>query len=96
LSAVTVLQRRETQLPGVADEHHPGRDADDVTGRRVGREIGIGRPNLRQAVRALDSDRVGIASLLQQLFPLAPADPKLLGKIRVRTLGISRAHDVPA
>ena len=42
LGAVALLQCREAQLSGVAGEHHPAGDADDVAGLGVGRQVGIG------------------------------------------------------
>ena len=82
-------------FPGVAREDHPARDADDVVGRRVDRQVRVGGANLGQGVGPLDGDRVRVAALRQQASALFPTDLELLGKVRIGFRAL-RAHDVPA
>ena len=91
LGAVAFLECGETQLARVAGEHHPAGDTDDVTGGRIGRQVGVGGADLRQGVGALDFDRVGVAALGRQASAFVPADPELLGDVCV-----AGAHDLPA
>ena len=81
VGAVAVLQRGKAQFAGVAGEHHPAGDADDVLGRGVDRQVGVGGADLGQRVGALDRDRVGVTPLGQQPSALVPADPELLGEV---------------
>ena len=80
LGAVAFLEGGEAQLARVAGEHHPAGDADDVTGGRIGRQLGIGGANLRQGVGARDFDGIGIAALGGQALAFVPAYPELLGE----------------
>jgi hypothetical protein len=95
LRAVAVLECREAQFSGVPQEDHPAGDADDVTGRGVGLQIGVCGSDLSQGVGPLDGDRIRVATLRQQASALVPADPELLGKVCVAFRGL-RCHDVPA
>ena len=87
VGAVAVLECREAQFSGVAREDHPARDADDVIGRGVDRQVGVGGADLSQGVGAFDGDRVGVATLRQQASALVPADPELLGKVCIALPG---------
>jgi hypothetical protein len=91
LGAVTLLQCGETQLAGVAGEHDAARDTDDEPGLGVRLEVRVGLANLGKRVRASDLDRVRFASFGQQTFPLALADPVLLGDVSVRCRGRGRS-----
>ena len=79
LGAVALLECGKTQLARIAGEHHSPGDTDDVTGGRIGRQVGIGGADLRQRVGAPDFDGIGIAALGRQAGALVPADPELLG-----------------
>ena len=96
LGAVALLQCREAQLSGVAGKHHPTGDADDLAGLGVGRQVGIGLPDLGEGVGAGDLDRVGVAALGKQPLPLGLTDPELLGDVGLGVGLIRRGHDVPA
>ena len=93
VGAVAVLECGKAKLSGVAREYHPARDAHDIVGRRVDRQVGMGGPDLSQGVRAFDGDRIGVVPLGQQPSALVPADLELLGNICFRTF---KGHDVPA
>ncbi len=49
LGAVAFLQGGEAELAGVAGEHHPAGDADDVAGLGVGGQVGVGGADLGEA-----------------------------------------------
>jgi hypothetical protein len=91
LGAVSFLECGKTQLARVAGEHHPPGNTDDVTGGRIGREIGICGADRRQRVGAPDLDGVRIAALGGQASAFVPADPELL-----RDVCVAGVHDLPA
>jgi len=64
---------------------------DQVVGRGVDRQVGVGGPHLGQGVAAIDRNRIGVTPLRQQASALFPADPELLGNVWV-----GGTHDVPA
>ncbi len=76
------LQRREAQLAGVPDEHHPPGDRDDVLGLLTGLQLRPARAHVAQGVRPRDGHRVGLTLSRQQLGALVPTDPDLLGNVR--------------
>ena len=81
LDTVAFLQGGEAELSRVAGEHHPAGDPDDLAGRRVGLEIGVGGSDLGQRRGARDGNRVGLAPLFQKALPFSLPDPKLLRNI---------------
>ena len=93
--SVPLLQGGKAQFPGIACEYHPSRDGDDLVGRGVDRQVGIGGANLGQSVRASGCDRVRVTAIREQASALVPADLELFGKVCWCIL-TGGAHDVPA
>ena len=81
LQRQALLQRGEAELAGVADEHHPAGDADDVVGLLAGLQVAPLLPDLLQRVGARHADRIGLPALGQQPGPLLLANPQLLGQV---------------
>ncbi len=96
LGAVALLQCGETQLSGVAGEHHPTGDADDLAGLGVGRQVRVGLRGSRRACGCGHLDRVRFTALGEQPLALGLTDPELLGDVGLGVGLIRRGHDVPA
>ena len=84
LGAVAFLQGGEAELAGVACEHDPACDADDVAGLGVDGQVGIGGADLGEGVGARDLDRIRLAALCEQPLALGLTDPELLGDVGLR------------
>ena len=85
--ADALLEGREAELAGVADEHHAAGDADDVLGLLTGLEVAPLLADLGQRVGAGHHHGVGLAALLEQPRPLLPADQHLVVQVEVRLVG---------
>lgn len=99
LGAVALLQGREAQLARVAGKHHAAGDPDDLAGRGVGGQVGVGAAQFGQRVGAIDLHRVRIVPLRQQPLPLLLTDSELLGDIGLglgRVVTIGWGHEIPA
>ena len=97
LGAVTLLQGGEAELAGGARQHHAAGHAHDLAGARAGRQIRVGRPDLRQRVSARHRDRVGLAPGVEEPLTLGLPDPELLGRVVPIGLRVtSIVHDEPA
>ena len=94
LGAVAVLQGGEAELAGVAGEHHPAGDADDVAGLGVGGQVGIGGANLGEGVGARHLHRVGLAALGEQPLALGLTNPELLGEVGLTDVAAGAAPDL--
>ena len=75
---VTLLQRCEAELPAVPGQHDATGHADDLAAGRVGLEVGVGLPDLRQGGRAGCAERVRRRARGQQPVVLLPTHPHLL------------------
>ena len=82
LAGEPVLQGGETQLAGVANEHHPAADADHVLGLLTGGEVPPLGVHLGGRVGASDADRVRIGARLEQSGTLVAPHLQLLGQGR--------------
>jgi hypothetical protein len=76
-----LLERRESELAGVADEDHAAGDADDVLGLLALLEVAPLLADLGQRVRARHGDGVRVLSGGEQTVALVAADPHLLGQV---------------
>ncbi|MPM55026.1 hypothetical protein SDC9_101811 [bioreactor metagenome] len=87
LGGEAALQGGEAQLAGVAQEHHPAADPDQVLGLLTGLQVLPAPADLVQGVRTLQPDRVGRTALLEQSRALLEAHLHLLGHLVVGKLG---------
>ena len=83
-----LLQGGEAQLAGVADEHHPAGDSDDVVGLFAGVQAAPPLADLAQRVGPRNRDGVGLAALGEQPGPLVLPHPDLLGSVGIRRSGV--------
>ena len=90
LGSVARSQGGEAELARVAEEDHPPRQADAVTGRRVLRQAGMGGTHMRDRGRDGKADGVRLHPAFRQQLTLLPADAHLLGDVLVRVDGVAR------
>ena len=81
LGSVTLTERGEAELAGVAQEDHPTGDADLLTGGGVRRQVRVGVADLPQRVGAGNLHRVGVNTGIEHPVALGPAHPQLLREI---------------
>jgi hypothetical protein len=90
LGAVAFPQRREAELAAVADEDDPTGNRHRVAGGRVGGQLGVPLPDLREGGGARIAQRVRLHPVGEHPVPLGPAHPHLLGKVLSGVSGRSR------
>jgi hypothetical protein len=79
--AVPRAQRREAQLPGVAQEDHATGERRLRTRRHVGLQVRVGRANLGDRGRDRQPDRVRLHAASGKGAALLAPDPHLLGEV---------------
>ena len=80
-AALTVLERREAELAGVALEHHAPCDADHGVGLLTGLQLAVLGADRGDRVGDRHADRVRLAPCGDDAIALGAADLHLLGQV---------------
>jgi hypothetical protein len=86
---IALLEGRESQFAGVANEDHPTHDAHHVLGLLGSLQVTVGLAHLGEGMRARHANGIRLHALRKQASPLVPADTHLLGQVDLGYLGRS-------